>query len=66
VEAQVTGTEKNGRAKRTTLFLHKALDFSLRFGRKEKDEEDGLESGRKLPTLKTAIEEIFCSTMFLQ
>jgi len=44
----------------------KALAFSLRFGRKEKDEEDGLESGRNLPTWKTAIEEIFCSTMVLK
>jgi hypothetical protein len=43
----------------------KALAFSLRFGRKEKDEEDGLESGRILPTWKTAI-EIFCSTMILK
>jgi hypothetical protein len=66
VEAQVTGTETNGRAKRATLSYIKALTFSLRLGRKEKDEEDGLESGRNLPTWKTAIEEIFCLTMVLK
>ncbi len=39
-----------------TFSYIKALGFSLRFGRKEKDEEDdGLESGRNLPTWKTAI-----------
>jgi hypothetical protein len=43
----VTGTEKNGMTKRATLFLYKSTGFSLRFGRKEKDEEDGLESGRQ-------------------
>jgi hypothetical protein len=32
--------------------------------RKEKDEEDGLKSGRNLPTSKTSIEEIFCSTIY--
>ncbi len=62
----MTGTETNGRAKKATLSYIKALAFSLRFGRKEKDEEDGLESGRNLPTWKTTIEEIFCSTMVLK
>jgi hypothetical protein len=64
VEAQATGTETNGRAKRATLFLHKSTGFFFKAGRKEKDEEDGVESGRNLPTWKTAIEEIFCSTIY--
>ncbi len=47
-----------------TFSYIKALAFSLRFGRKEKDEEDDLESGRNLPTWKTAIDEMFCSTIY--
>ncbi len=58
------GTETNVRAKRATLFLHKSTGFSFKAGRKEKDEENGLESGRNLPTWKTAIEEILCLTIY--
>jgi hypothetical protein len=45
-------------------YIKALLAFSFKAGRKEKDEEDGVESGRNLPTWKTAIEEIFCSTIY--